>query len=235
MHSQKAKRQQADLLTQAAVRKHGELKGRKPRPPLDQLVLSLFYHLTSVRRATRALRQIKQAFVDWNEVRISHPVEVARVLSSAHWARVGAEQLQCVLRGLNEAHHRTDLEFLKELTPAQARSCLKSLPSVSRDVADEVLLLSLDVPALPLSADAARMCHRLGMLDDDRPTIRNRRALERLIAPDHYVTLHLLFCDCAEAVCLPEEPRCKQCPMLKSCPSARTRASRSRSRPRRRT
>ncbi len=193
MLSEKARRKQAQRITELAVERFGELKGRKKRPPLNQLILSIFYHLTSVRRATRALRQLKRTFVDWNEVRVSHAVEVSGALSSAQWARVGAERVLWVLRELNEAYHRTDLDFLEKLTPAQARSCLKSLPTVPRDLADEVLLLSLDIPVFPLSADTARMCYRLGLLENDRPTVKNQRALERLFTEELYVPVHLFF------------------------------------------
>ncbi|MFO8007600.1 MAG: hypothetical protein R6V05_07700 [Candidatus Brocadiia bacterium] len=225
--SRQSPKKQAEQITGLAIERFGELKGRKKRPPLNQLILSIFYHLTSVRRATRALRQLKRTFVDWNEVRVSHQVEVSGALSSAQWARVGAERVLWVLRELNEAYHRTDLDFLEELTPAQARSCLKSLPTVPRDLADEVLLLSLDIPVLPLSADTARMCCRLGLLDNDRPTVKNQRALEKLFSEEHYVPLHLFFCDFGDRACLPEGPECTDCPAEDICPTAAEMAAKS--------
>jgi len=219
--SQKERKRQAEKLTRHAIAKHGELKGRKARPPLNQLILSVFYHLTSVRRATRALRQLKRGFVDWNEIRVSHPVEVSEALSSADWARIGSERVLWLLRELNQVYHCTDLDFLAELTPQQARICLKGLPTVSRHMADEVLLLSLDVPVLPAPAEVVRLCHRFGILADDRPTLENQRILEKLFDPQYYASLHLFFCDYAGKVCLPEEPSCKECALVKDCPSAK--------------
>jgi len=208
-------------LTEYATGKYGWLKNRKPRPPLNQLILSIFYHVTSVRRATRALNELKRAFVDWNEVRVSHPAEVAGVLSSAPWAMEGAERLVWLLRELYEVHNRTNLDFLAELTPAQARTCLKRLSTVPRDVADEVLLLSLDVPVLPCSAAAARMSHRLGLLPDDRATVKNQRALAKAFEDDAYAPVHLFFCDYADKLCLPEEPLCERCPLGRMCVTRR--------------
>ncbi len=219
MLAAESRQKQAGRLAKLAVEKHGELKGRKARPPLNQLVLSIFYHETSVRRATRALRQLKRTFADWNEVRISHPAEVSSALSSARWARIGSERLLWALRELNDAYHRTNLDFLAELTPAQARSCLKSLPTVQRHLADEVLLLSLEVPVLPLSPAAARMCHRCGLLQDDRVTVKNQRTLMKLFGKDFFVPLHMFFCDTAERYCRPEEPRCEKCPVDGQCPT----------------
>jgi len=227
--SVESKETRADRLVQLAVERYGELKGRKTRPPLSQLILSIFYHMTSVRRATRALRQLKRTFVDWNELRISHPAEVGGALSSARWARTGSERVLWALRELNDAYHRTNLDFLEQLTPAQARSCLKSLPTVQRHLADEVLLLSLDVSVLPLSPDAARMCHRCGLLDDDRVTVKNQRRLMKLFDREYYVPLHMFFCDAAERYCRAEAPQCDECPVDGNCPAAEEFASHSRS------
>jgi endonuclease III len=197
------------------------MRHRKSRPPLNQLILSLLYHLTSVRRATRALRALKRSFVDWNELRISHPCEVAAVISSAAWARDAAEQIIWLLREVYEVHNSTCLDFLQELTGPQARSCLQSLPPVDRSLADEVLLLSLGHPVLPLTPAAARMCFRLGLLDNPRPTLKNQRALAKLFEEEHFPAVHLFFCDIAESVCLPDDPLCGQCQMRRTCPSRR--------------
>lgn len=211
---------QTDRLTRSAVAKYGEMKNRKPRPPLEQLIMSVFCRRTSVGQATRALRELKRSFVDWNEVRVSHPVEVASGLPATRWASDGSEQLVWLLRDLYERYSCTDLSFLAELTPPQARSCLLSLPAVQRDMADEVLLMSLLVPVLPFPAAVARMCHRLGLLENDRPTLKNQRTLSRLLKPRFYASLHLFFCDYAEKLCGIEEPLCGQCPLEPHCEGA---------------
>jgi len=219
VRSQKQRTQQAARLLRQGVAKYGELKGRKTRPPLDQLVLSIMARATSVRQATRALRALRRRFADWNEVRVSHPVEVAAAISTARWAQEAAERLVWMLGEVFEAYNRLSLEFLAEFTHTQARSCLMRLPMVARDVADEVLLFSLGANVLPLSPDTARMCFRLGLLDDDRPTLKNQRALARLFDEDHYACLHLLFSDCAAALCRVQDPLCQRCPVNSHCPS----------------
>jgi endonuclease-3 len=221
MTSQKERKNQVLRLTQYAADRYGDMGNRKPRSPLNQLALSILYHVTSVRRANRALGELKRRFVDWNDVRVSHPAEVAAALSSSRWAMDGAERLVWVLRELYEVYNQTNLDFLAELTPAQARSCLKRLTMVQRELADEILLLSFDVPLLPFPSAVARMCHRLGLLEDDRATVTNQRVLARMFEEKDYQSLHLFFCDHAEKLCLPDEPLCGKCPMEAMCPSAR--------------
>ena len=225
MLSHKTARKTAEQLAQCALDEWGELKRRKLRPPLNQLILSTFAHLTSVRRATRGLRQLKRGFVDWNEIRITHPSEVAGALSSARWARLGAQRVVWVLRGLQETFHRMDLDFLAELNPAQARSCLTGLPAVPPYLADEVLLLSLDVPVLPCSPAAARMSWRLGLLANPQPTLENRLRLEGLFEKRYFVCTHLFLCDHAEQHCTVQAPACAECTLSEMCLNANNKST----------
>lgn len=219
MLSQRKRKQQAALLLEQAIAKHGEMKNRKCRPPLDQLILSLLFHLTSVRRATRALNELKNAFVDWNEVRISHPSEVALAMSTADWAREAGEEIVCMLEELFDVHNLVSLDFLAELTDAQAKTCLRGLSMVDRVLTDEVRLMSLGVDVLPCPDATIRMCYRLGLLPDDRATVKNQRELEQLFEPEYYPTLYMFFCDVADKICLPDVPLCDECPMNETCPS----------------
>ena len=92
---------------------------------------------------------------------------------------------------------------------------------VSRNLADEVLLLSLGVPVLPCSAATTRMCYRLGLLQHSRPTLKNQRALGDMFDEKHYTALLLFFCDHADKLCTTDEPLCSECPLSKDCQGAK--------------
>ncbi len=218
--SQKRRKKVAEEILGCAIDRNGELKNRKSRPPLNQLALGVLYRVTSVRRATRAVRDLQRTFADWNEIRVSHPTEVAAAISTSSWATEGAERLVWMLRELHQMHGHISLDFLSELTPTQARSCLKRLPMVQRAQADEVLLLSLGVEVLPCSADVARMSHRLGLVADDRATVKNQKRLAGMFGDEHFASVHLFFCDYAARTCLPDEPLCGRCPMKAVCHSS---------------
>lgn len=219
MLKQKDREKQIGKLAAHAVKKYGELRKRKVRPPLEQLLLSIFCQYASVRRATRALRQLKRNFVDWNEVRISSAGEVASVLSGAQWAVLSAERVKNVLADVFHTRNEVSLAPLAYLSPSQARAYLQSLPTVNRELADEVLMLSLRVPIFPCSADTVRMCHRLGLLPDARPTLKNQKILTEMFEPPLIPALHRLFCDSASTICRPEEPLCNKCIIARTCPS----------------
>ena len=210
----------ADRIASAARSKYGELTRRKIRPPLDQLMQSILWRHASVRRGTRALRELKRTFVDWNEMRVSPIVEIARAVSSADWSTLCAEHLRSVLWSLLEARNVVSLEFLSELPTAQARSFLQDLSEVTRDVADEVLLFSCEAGLLPISYSAARMCHRMGLIASDRATLRNQKALMELWDPDMFPAVALFFADNSDTICAADKPRHEDCPVSSVCPKA---------------
>ena len=218
MLSAKKRRDIARQIEAMAVGKYGELKRRKVRPPLDQLVQSILWRYASVRRGTKALRELKRGFVDWNEVRVSVVAEIAAAMSTAQWAVRAAEHTRAVLWSLLEARNAVSLEFLEELTLTQARAFLQGLVDVPRDVADEVLLFSLDANVLPLGDDAARMCYRLGLIRNERSTLQNQKDLMVLWDEDHFPAVALFFSDYAARTCRHDRPRHKDCPLDGACP-----------------
>jgi endonuclease III len=209
--------QTAARLASVAKSRYGELRRRKVRPPLDQLIQSILWRYTSVRRGIRAFRELKRVFVDWNEVRVSPVVEIAEAISAAGWATASADDVRKALRNLFESRNVVSLDFLNDLSLAQVRSFLHGLPDLSRDVADEVLLFSLGADLLPLSEDAARMCSRLGLIGTRRATLQNQKDLMELWAPELYPAIALLFVDYAHGVCRESKPRHKDCPLNSVC------------------
>jgi endonuclease-3 len=197
--------------------RYGNLKRRKPRPPLDQLMLSILCHHTSSSRAAKAFRQIKSRFVDWNEVRVSDGAEVADTMASASWASACAEQMREILNSLFRARNSVDMAFMDELTAAQARAFLQSLQGMGRDLADEVLLFSCNVDVLPVGDHTARVCHRLGLIPSDRATIESQKTLMSLWSADLYPNLSLFFTDHADAICQRDGPRCEKCILKPYC------------------
>jgi len=205
-------------LVSRAKSRYGELKRRKIRPPLDQLFLSMLWRFSSTRRAARILKALQRQFVDWNEVRVSPVVEIASAMPISPWATACAERMIAALQSLFDLRNLVSLDFLSELTAPQAKALLQCLTAVGRDLADEVLLFSLQASVFPLSEDTARMCYRLGLIRSDRPILENQRNLMTLLDPDLYVPLALFFVDTARPICRPDGPRCKECPMKRNCP-----------------
>ena len=214
--------ERADLVTEKAIEECGELKSRKIRPPLDQLMLSIFFRETSYRRSIRALRQVNRNFVDWNVVRISPLVELVDCLSSsASWAWKSARDILCLLDALFEKQNHLSLRrLIDDRTTTQARRFLRDLPPIDREMANEVLMLSFDLALFPCPAEIARVCHRTGILDDGRPLARNQRHLTEVFSSEYYPPLHRFILKVAGKHCSEEDPDCGDCELDEVCETA---------------
>lgn len=201
-----------------AVSQYGDPQRRKVRPPLDQLIESLLWRQTSIRRGTRALRQLKREFADWNEIRVSHREEVATAMAKTAWALNSARRIQKILGKLFMLRHGMSLEFLHDLTKAEGRAFLQSLPEVSSDLVDEILLFTTGVKLFPVNEDIARMGYRLGLLPNARVTKRNQKRLMDLWDPEVHVAIVQFFLDTAPSICTEEDPDHDDCPLNDLCP-----------------
>ena len=226
MLSRKHRKETGRKITRCALRRWGELKKRKVRPPLDQCILSMMYRRASVQRATRALQQLQRRFVDWNEVRVSWETEIAACISPADWAVSSAASIKTFLEGLFEQHNVVTLDFLEGMPVPDAHKVLTGLPGTDREFANEILMMSLRVPLLPCPEDTVRICYRLGLLEkEERPgkrlpmpaALSAYPLLSELLEERYYPSLHLFFCDLAKDACLEENPKCDRCLQQKYC------------------
>lgn len=205
-------------IKKVAESRYGEPKQRKVRPPLDQLVQSVLWRYTSIRRGTRGLRELKRTFVDWNEVRVSTVKETAAAMSNAQWAEDASAHIKKIIDGVFELRNVTTLDFLEDMTQAQAKTFLRSVQGVTRDLADELLLFNFDAKKLPLDDDGTRMAYRMGFLEDAKGTKKNQRAFREIWGREYFVGVTMFMHDHARDVCCPENPQHDKCPLKNVCP-----------------
>lgn len=223
-----SKKDRVKQLATYAEEKYGRSASRKKLAVLDQLVASLMSRRSSHARATRCIERMHKEFVDWNEVRVSAVTQISLTIGRNDWTQDVAQEIRELLETLYATQHEVSLDFLLEYTPTQIRSYLMKLPNVDRPTADEVMLLSLDIPSLPYGESQALTFHRLGLVSDERVTVTNQRSIEKLFEPETLPYIHFLLADHAGAVCLPDFGKCEECPFIDFCPS---KPSKSRRRP----
>lgn len=120
--------------------------------PVEQLILAVLSQQASRVRAQRALKQIQNDMVDYNELRVSSPAEVSESIS-----RNIPRSVQCakvMLRLLNEIYHReftVSLESLRGRGIREVKQYLDSLEGITPYVTASVILWSLGGHAIPVN------------------------------------------------------------------------------------
>ena len=195
--------------------------------PLSELVASLLSHRTKNKDSHRAFQQLIERFPSWELVRDAPTEDVEAAIAPCTWADSKAPRLQQVLRLIGERlDENWSLDFLGEMSVAEARAWLESLPGVGPKTSAAVLAFSrLRSRALPVDSHHHRVAVRLGILPPKVDVGSSHSILEAMLPADwtaqqvydHHEVLMLHGQKC----CYYRNPACDRCPLFDLCPSKR--------------
>lgn len=179
-----------------------------PGNPMDQLVALFLFGAGGGAWAKKAVDLLREEFVDWNEVRISWPREVARPLAAAGCPtpRETAGRLLGLLERIYKDRNAVNLAFLGALEAEEAHRWLRSLRVLDDGTAAAVASLFLaDGGVLP-SPDLLKIAAKLGIAGDGTTPARARKVLEGAVEKDGRVRIHYLLARHAEDLKRPKTP-----------------------------
>ena len=217
----------------ALERAYGRPERTNARSPLESLVLGLLKGETSERVAEQALRRLRGHFLDFNEVRVTRPQDVAEAIQIVAAPEAKALAITGVLQTLFLRSGTVDLDFLTRLPLTQARAFLEQLNGLDgRTVA--TVLLGLGAQTVPADASVVRMAKRLGLADRTSTAEQIQAALERVVPAADKYALYALVVRHGERVCQVRTARCVTCVLKRMCATgaAAKAARRAKSRPR---
>ena len=93
---------------------------------------------------------------------------------------------------------------------------LINLPGVGAKTANCVLVYAFKIPAIPVDTHVHRIPNRLGWIDTTRPN-QTEEELKRIIPKVEWIRLNRLFVRFGQQICLPNRPKCNDCPINKNC------------------
>jgi endonuclease-3 len=189
--------------------------------PLDEIVLEVLSEDSTNKDAARAFRELRRAFVDWNEVRVSRPGEIQQVLEPLEGAASKARRIQQMLDGLFRRRSALSLSFLLDAGPREARDFLGQLEGVGEEFAARVMLHSLGYPAVAVTPAVARVSQRVGLVGEEFSVEDIRRRLAKIVLKERMCAFHTLVSDHARRACLVTSPKCGRCVLRRLCQTGR--------------
>ncbi len=205
------------------------------RPVLDEVVYGIVREGVLSPAADAAYARLKQAFFDWNEVRVSTVQELADVL--ADLPHPGQRAVR-VIEFIQEHFERTYSFDLEDLEKKGLRQAAKQLArykdkGVSDFVVAWVSQRAFGGHALPLDEPVLRVLTRLRVLDDadpDEPEA-TRASVEHHVPKAKGWEFTEEVSQLAAAICLPDVPLCPQCPLNTFCPTGLENVAKSKAKP----
>lgn len=188
-------------------------------PQLEELVLTLLAYDGSWKQGMRALSAFRDQYVDWNEVRVSSPEEMAEIPEIGKLPRVKdkAEALVKVLDRVFLDHNRIELAFGPDQGEDAKRylTGIKELPSMARGV---FLYRYFKYPKAVAEAGVTRVLRRLELIPQGANEEVAQRFLDNVTTGHSLVPTWYALARHAEVTCVAEEPDCPRCPICAECP-----------------
>lgn len=124
--------------------------------PVETLIYSFLLWGSSRTAADAAYRALKHGFVDYNELRVSLPYEIALCLRQKDSRSLErCQRLRASLNDLFRREHVVSLDRVKGMGKRDARKYIETLEGMVPYVAARVMLLCFDIHAIPVD-DALR-------------------------------------------------------------------------------
>jgi endonuclease-3 len=202
---------------------YGRPRNEPHHAPLDELVLTVLSQNTNDRNRDVAYTRLRGRFEDWAAVAAAPVEEVEEAIRPGGISRVKSRRIQSMLGAIEVEIGTLDLERLATADREDAIEFLERLPGVGRKTAACVLLFSFDRPEFPVDTHVYRVASRLGLI---RPGASFEEAHDTLLAltdPEDVYELHVNMIRHGRRICTARDPRCRECPLLRSCPYGRER------------
>ncbi|MCP3902311.1 MAG: hypothetical protein GY715_01635 [Planctomycetes bacterium] len=162
--------------------------------PVAVLVQSMLMCETTADKAVAAYRKLLDQVVDYNDLRVTMPPEMASCLGSRYpMAMDRCQRLRTVLRNIYLREHRVDLDSLKEAGKRDVKKYLESLEGMWPYAANRVMLLCFDVHAIPVDEQLRRELVAAGAADEAADVSEVGAWLARQIKAGAGVEMHRRF------------------------------------------
>ena len=208
MKNSKEYAQRLHKLYRELKRVHPKIERPTYEDPAEALIWGIISERLSEAATSRALREIRTSFVDWNDLRVARVEEIAEALgSNAPAGRDAAMSLTAALRAIFDEHHKISLAILKKLGKRPAREGLEKIRGVSRFVINYCMLTSMEAHAVPLTQNMIEYLRRHGAISVDADEEDIEGFLTRQIAAKDAYECYALLRRESESPKLGKKPR----------------------------
>ena len=202
--------------------------GPQPRPevwdPLTQCIYSLLSSRTKTEVSHEVLRNLRDVFGTWERLRDAPIAEIEEAIRAVTFPEQKAIWLKADLEQITARYGSLTLDFLAGYRTDKIRSWLEKLDGVGVKTSAAVVNFStLRRRAMCIDSHHLRIAKRLGFVAksaDARET--EARLMEMAPAawsPEVLDEHHSLVKLHGQQLCMKNEIRCSQCPLLEVCPT----------------
>ncbi len=161
----------------------GESAPAGSNDPIEQMLLAALSQETTLQRAQKALAALREEMVDYNELRVSTPAEIAAII--AHHVPAPVQRAKTLTRLLNAVYqneYNVSLDALAAKGVREVKAYLDQLDGITPYVSASVLLWSLGGHAIPVNDTTLEFLKKEDLVDADATGAEVQAFLERHIS-----------------------------------------------------
>ena len=162
--------------------------------PIEQIVLAILTENELPSKAQAVLQKLKSCYVDFNELRVTRPGELAGEMGATFaQALPKAKRILAVLKGIFDRENSFELEFLKSNSKQELEEYFRELPGAEGYLLASVILHCCKRQAFPLDEKMLQACEELELVKGEVSLENMQAYLERqLRSADSYAFCSLL-------------------------------------------
>jgi len=191
----------------------------KDYTPFQRLVATLLSARTKDVTVIPVVKDLFQKYPGPKEILKLSDAELEKKLYRIGFYKVKTKHVKELCRILLEKFDGKVPDTLEEMT---------TLPGVGRKTANCMLSYVFNKPAIAVDVHVHRISNRLGWISTKTPEESEER-LMAIVPRDSWNKVNMLLVDHGQRICLPINPKCKECPVLKYCEFGKRRFTSSRS------
>jgi endonuclease III len=160
---------------------------------------------------------IGHATPDWAALEFADIAELTDVIRPGGLANQKAPRIQASLSHIREERGDYSLEFLGDMSPADALAWLTAIPGVGRKTASVVLLFSFGMPLIPVDRHVERVAMRIGLVRPKVDVLAAHDYMAALIPLERSHEAHVNFITHGRETCHAQRPACGRCAIAYRC------------------
>jgi hypothetical protein len=152
--------------------------------PITQLILGVLTRDVPEAKASEGLERLRGMVVDYNELRVIPPIELAQVLGDFPDSRLKCEDISRALNAIFAQEHTISLDRLTSLPKRDVLAILDELDGLEPYTRARIRLLGLHLHAIPLDEAMWAAARAQGIVDPKCGLAEAQAFLERHVADE---------------------------------------------------
>jgi len=182
---------------------------------LEQGLYAILLRRLTPTQAKDTVVRLRNAYKDWNELRICQAQEINGHLELGSKGMLAAAQTREYLQEVFQRSHGMELEFLRDDAQG-AQRFVSILPFIGMGTAHYLLWLA-SKGELPVTPALMRVLDRVGLVARTASPKKARAAIEPIVPEGKELEFAVRFGEVASRWCDARKPLCHQCVLVDDC------------------